>query len=239
MTVYFPVFINPPFLFSVPGIKLRKSSFLLHENHSSNLLENRERRAKIASVILLVDDTVAIDRDLVRGSLGAETPEIGVFVAAFEADHVFLAALRRQAFLAVVVEEGVESRAEDVDVGARDHAEAPRFFAPGCLAVGEVRVVVFGVGGEGRGGVGVRLEVGRFALDGGHVDVLGVDDLVVVQHAVFGAGAVHPYGAFFAFDEDAAAVVDVDLAVVGEVEFVIGHPEPVVLHVYRGLFCHV
>lgn len=201
-------------------------------NHGSNLLENRERGAKIASVILLVDDTVAIDRDLVRGSLGAETPEVGVFVAAFQADHVFLAAFRRQAFLAVVVEEGVESRAEDVDVGARDDAEAPGFFAPGGFAVGEVWVVVFRVGGEGRGGVRVRLEVGRLALDGGHVDVLGVDDLVVVQHAVFRAGAIHPYGAFFAFDEDATTVEDVDLAVVGEIEFVIGYPEPVVLHVY-------
>ncbi len=74
------------------------------------------------------------------------------------------------------------------------------------------------------------MHVGRFGLDDAHVDVLGVGEFVVVELAVLGAGAVHPDGAL-GFDEHAAAVEDVDLVVVGEVELVVGDPEPVVLEV--------
>jgi len=61
-----------------------------------------------------------------------------------------------------------------------------------------------------------------------------VGDLVVVQLAVLGAGAVHPHRTL-AFDEDTSAVVDVDLVVISKVEFVVSDPEPVVLEVDGGL----
>lgn len=74
------------------------------------------------------------------------------------------------------------------------------------------------------------MHVGGLGLDDAHVDVLCIGEFVVVQLAVLGARAVHPDGAL-GFDEDAAAVEDVDLVVVGEVELVIGDPEPVVFEV--------
>ena len=67
-------------------------------------------------------------------------------------------------------------------------------------------------------------------MDDAHVDIFRVCEFVVVELAVFGTGAVHPDGTL-GFDQHAATIVDVDLAVVGEVEFVVRDPEPVVFEV--------
>ena len=145
---------------------------------------------------------------------------------------MFLTALARQTRLRVVVEEGIQAGAEDQNVGGVEHAQPPRFLAAGpAAAVREGRVFELRVRDEGRECRGVRLHVGGLGLDGAQVDGLGVGDLVVVQLGVLGGGAVEPDGAGGAFDEDAAAVVDVDLVVVGQVEFVVRDPEPVVFQV--------
>lgn len=94
--------------------------------------------------------------------------------------------------------------------------------------------MVSGLRGEGGGGDGIGLHVGRLGLDEPHVDVARVGDLVVVQLAVLGAGPVEPDGARVALDQHAAAVVDVDLAVVRAVELVVRDPVPGVFEVDRG-----
>ena len=74
------------------------------------------------------------------------------------------------------------------------------------------------------------MHVGRFGLDDSRVDILRVGELEVVELVMFGAGAVHPDWPL-RFDEDAPAVVDVDLVVIDEVELVVRDPEPVVFEV--------
>ena len=88
-----------------------------------------------------------------------------------------------------------------------------------------------GLRGEGGGGDGISLHVGGLGLDEAHVEVARVGDLVVVQLAVLGARAVQPDRARVALDQHAAAVVDVDLAVVGAVELVVRDPVPGVFEV--------
>lgn len=154
----------------------------------------------------------------------------------FDANHVVLAVVERDALLVVVVKEAVQTAAVDKDVLGVGRAETP---GAGALvrvagAAGlEVRVRVLGVDVKGGERVGVALEVGRLGLDQRHVHVLGVGELVVVHDVVLGRGAPEP-GALGALDEDTAAVVDVDLRVVGEVELVVGDPVPGVLEVDGG-----
>ena len=62
------------------------------------------------------------------------------------------------------------------------------------------------------------------------IDILCIREIKVVTLRVLGAGTVHPYRAL-RLNEDAAAVVNVNLVVVGEVELVISDPKPVVLKV--------
>ena len=88
-----------------------------------------------------------------------------------------------------------------------------------------------GVGREWGEGRGVRLHVGGLGLDRAQVQVFRRGDLVVVKLAVLGRGAVHPHRALGALDEHPTAVVDIDLPVVGKVEFVVRDPEPGVFHV--------
>lgn len=77
--------------------------------------------------------------------------------------------------------------------------------------------------------------VGRLGLDEAHEDVGSGVDLVVIQHVVLAACAPQPHGAGVRLDEHAAAVVEVDLFVVCEVELVVGDPEPAVLDVHGAL----
>ena len=110
---------------------------------------------------------------------------------------------------AVVVEEGIESYAIAKDVVAAEDAETPAgccIWAWGTRVCGlcavregeegrgwrrgwrrrqKVRVAQDGVVGEGNGGVGVGLVVGRFGLDLPHEDVASVDELILVERVVF------------------------------------------------------
>lgn len=70
-------------------------------------------------------------------------------------------------------------------------------------------------------------------LDQGHVDVLCVLDLVVVERVVLRSSAVHPDCAR-TLDQGTSSIVDVDLAMVGQVKFMVGYPQPGVLEVSRG-----
>ena len=87
---------------------------------------------------------------------------------------------------AVVVEEAVEPSAVDEDVVGVQDAEAPGVGAGRGGGTGgwEDGVVERGDGGEGVGGGGVGLVVGRFGLDEAGVDVLCVCELVLVEGVV-------------------------------------------------------
>ena len=156
-------------------------------------------------------------------------------LGAVDLDHILLAGFGVDAFLAIVLEEAVHASANDVEILGAEDTQAPGLLAAFSLTRGEVRVVPFLLGLEWDQGVGVGLVVWGLGLDEAHVDVLSVGDLVVVQLVVFGGGAVHPDWAL-ALDEGAAAVVDVDLVVVGQVEFVVGGPHPGVVDVGVSLF---
>lgn len=70
-------------------------------------------------------------------------------------------------------------------------------------------------------------------LDQGHVDVICVLDLVVVERVVLRSSTVHPDCAR-TLDQDTSSVVDVDLAMVRQVKLMISYPQPGVLEVSRG-----
>ena len=203
---------------------------------SSSALEHRNRRAEVVAIRQLRHGSDVVDRDHVRAGLGAQAPNVHVAGTVLDADHILLARFRRQAVLAVVIEEGVEPGAEDEDVRRRHDAQAPCLSARVSCAGAERRVGVCRRRSKRRQGVGVGLVVRRLGLDGAHVDVRGLVDLIVVQLAVLSAGAVHPDGALCALNQDAAAIENVDLTVVRAIELMIRHPEPVVLEVNGGLF---
>ena len=140
--------------------------------------------------------------------------------------------LGSEARLVVVVKETIQASAIDKDISGSENAQTPRFLAAGIAVAGtEVRVEVSCAGCEAAvesGGIG--LHVRRFGLDDTGINILGISELKVVELAVFGAGTVHPDRSL-RFDENATAVVDVDLVVVGEVELVVCDPEPVIFEV--------
>lgn len=199
----------------------------------SILMKQRNRRAEIVPIIRLRNHPLPIHRHHIRARLRAQPPQPHG-LRTIHRDHIDLTALRRQASLIVIVKETVQTPAVHVNVSAGEDAQAPRLPAGIGGAGGESGVVEGGRGGEGGGGDGVGLHVRRLGLDQAHVDVARVGDLVVVQLAVLGAGAVEPDGARVALDQHAAAVVDVDLGVVGAVEIVVRDPEPGVFEVDRA-----
>lgn len=151
--------------------------------------------------------------------------------------HILLTALGRKTTLVVVIKEAVQTRTVNQHVVRCHNLETPRHVAVGVTlrAECEGRVVPLrGLRRERRVGVGLRLEVWGLGLDAEHVDVARGGDLVVVEDAVFCCCAVHP-GRLLGFDEKAAAVVDADLVVVGEIELVVGDPAPGVFGVESGL----
>ena len=143
-----------------------------------------------------------------------------------------MTALGSEACLVVVVEEAIQASAIDKDIRGSENAQTPSFLAAGIAVAGtEVRVEVGVAGCEASvESCGIGLHVRRFGLDDTGINILGIGELEVVELAVFGAGAVHPDGSL-RFDENATAIVDVDLVVVGEVELVVRDPEPVVFQV--------
>lgn len=152
-----------------------------------------------------------------------------------ERHHVDLAVLALDAVLAVVVKEGVETRAVDEDVLGVNSPDTPRSLAGRVARVGarllKVRVGIGGVDGEGLGRVGVALEVRGLGLDEGEPDVGGVVELVVLEDRVLRGGGPAPDGSF-SLDEDTAAVEDINLTVLGlGLERVVGNPIPRVLEV--------
>ena len=199
----------------------------------SALVKQRNGRAEIIPVIRLRDHGLPVQGHHIRARLRAQPPQPNR-LGAVHRDHIDLTALGRQTALIVIIEEAVQAPTVHVHVRAGEDAQAPRLPAGVGGAGRERGVVEGGRGAEGGGGDGVGLHVRRLGLDQTHVDVARVGDLVVVQLAVFGAGAVEPDGARVALDQDAAAVVDVDLAVVRAVELVVRDPEPGVFEVDRG-----
>ena len=71
----------------------------------------------------------------------------------------------------------------------------------------------------------------NLGLDLTGVDVLGVDELVLVERVMFNGSADHPDGTGTALIEETAAVEDGDLSLTGIFNIVVGSPQPVVLHV--------
>ena len=55
-------------------------------------------------------------------------------------------------------------------------------------------------------------------LNGTHVDGISVSNFVVVKHAVFEGRAKHP-NTNFRLNENAAAIVDVELVVIGHIHY--------------------
>ena len=200
----------------------------------SSFFEQRYRLTEVGHVVFLLHDARPIDRDHVRTRLGGQRPEVRLG-AALDADHVFLTALGTEARLVVVVEEAVEAGAVDEEILGSEDAEAPRLLASGVAVAGAEVGVEVGVAGleaaveSGR----VGLHVWCFGLQDPGVYVLRIGKFEIVKLAVFGARTIHPGGSL-RFDQYAAAVVDVDLVVVREVELVVSDPHPVILQIYTG-----
>lgn len=108
-----------------------------------SLLKQRNSRAEIIPIILLPHHPRPIHRNHVRAADRTERPDVNLF-RTLNANHTLLTALRRQAVLGPVVEEGVQARAVNEDVRRGEDAQAPRLFAAGGGAGGEVRVEVGG-----------------------------------------------------------------------------------------------
>lgn len=117
------------------------------ERRTLRLLKQSNRRAEIIPIILLRHRPRPINDNHIRAPHRAERPHVNL-LAALHADHALLAALRRQARLVPVVEEGVQARAVDEDVGRGEDPQAPCFFAGWGRARAEVRVEVGSRGGE-------------------------------------------------------------------------------------------
>lgn len=138
-----------------------------------------------------------------------------------------MARLGSEAGLVVVVEEGVQTGTIHENIRASVDPQTPSLLASFSRTLREFWVEVRRVDREAAGEcIGVRLHIGCLGLDDTHVDILSACDLVIVELAVLRASTVEPDGTL-GFDEDAAAVVDVNLFVVGEVELVVCYPEPV------------
>lgn len=197
----------------------------------SSLLEQRYRLTKVGHVVFPFHDARTINSDHVGTRLGAQCPKVD-FATALDADHVELTALGSEARLRVVVEEAIQASAIDKDIGGSENAHAPRFFAAGiAVAIAEVGIEVRVAGLEAAvEGCGIGLHVWRFGLKDTGVDILRIGEFKIVKLAVFGAGAVHPDWSL-RFDEDAAAIVDVDLVVIRKVELVVSDPHPIILKV--------
>lgn len=193
-----------------------------------SLSKNRQRRAKVAPVVLILQQSLTAAANHIDRSLGAQPKDIDI-ARALNLVDMFLAVLADHTLLRIVVEEAVRARAVVPDALGVNDAHGP-----GRRHVGHVRVEVLVVLGEGDVSLGVGLVVGRLGLNRAVPDVLCVLELVLGELRVLRSGADEPDGAL-GLDEHAAAVVDVDLRVVLLVELVVGCPEPNVLEVAVGL----
>lgn len=112
---------------------------------------------------------------------------------------------------------------------------------PDVVALLDLEALVLAVGEqaqrEGKGREWLRLEVRRLGLYHGHENVAGVGELVLIHDGVLRGCAPEP-GAV-ALDEDAAADVNVDLALGDAVHVVVGYPEPGVFHVRGRARCEL
>ena len=201
------------------------------QDPSSSLLEQRYRLTKVGHVVFPFHDARTINSDHVRTRLGAQCPEVDL-ATALNADHVELTALGSEARLPVVVEKAIQASAIDKDIGGSENAYTPRFFAASvAVAIAEVGIEVGVARLEAAvESCGIGLHVWCFALEDTGIDIFRIGEFKIVELAVFGAGAVHPDWSL-GFDEDAAAIVDVDLVVIRKVELVVSDPHPIIFEV--------
>ena len=161
----------------------------------SNLLKKRHRATEITPIIRLLHHPFPLPRHHILTRLGTQPPDPDPTTTP-DLEHILLARFRLETVLRVIVEETVQTRAINENILGVDDAETPCFFTARASAGAEIRVRVFLLGDEAAGeGIRVGLHVGGFGLDGGHVDVFGVADLVIVELAVLCTCAVKPHAA--------------------------------------------
>ena len=139
--------------------------------------------------------------------------------------------------LVVVLEERVQACSVDQHVVAGYNAQTPTLVTRcGETLRGADREVRVGKSGllnvVWHKSTWVGLPVWGLGLNVAHENVLGVQELVVVQNRVLGGGTPEPGS--IGLDEHTTAVVNVDLIVVWEIKLVVSDPKPSVLKIDVG-----
>lgn len=101
-----------------------------------------------------------------------------------------LAVIESNASLVVVLEERIQTSTIDEDVLRVENTHTPSLVIL-CSTI-EDRISKGSVRSERGCSIWVALVVGCFGLDQGHVDVLGVGDLIVVENIVLGGSTPQP-----------------------------------------------
>src|SRR5215469_8869885 len=168
--------------------------------------------------------------DHVDSSFGCHAEDVNIVDRALNIDHILLAVVCCHTRLAVVVEEGVQASSHDEDVLRVNDTQTPCHVDAIVSDTGELRIAA--LNGERSWCGWILLEVRGLRLYDRHVDIIGAAELVIVQNGVFRSSAVHPNWSL-GLDQNTTSIVDVDLTMIGEVEFVVRRPEPAVLNVNR------
>jgi len=148
-----------------------------------------ERAAEVVAVACVLTCGSAVESHHVDGCLCADTVQVDVLGATLDGDHVLLAVVAGDAVLVVVLEERVQTGSVDQDVVAGHDAQTPTLVARRAEVLrraGREVWILEGVLLHGKrnesGWVG--LPVWSLGLNVAHEDVLGVQELVVVQDRV-------------------------------------------------------
>lgn len=180
---------------------------------------------------------MTVDCDHVDCCLRAHSEDLNIG-GAVHLDHVGLAVVALDTVLVVILEEGVHARTIDKDVLRVQNTNTPSLLIElGSLS--KIWITVLSVDWEWHRRIRVGLEVWRLSLEMSDVNVLCLGNLVVVKDRVLTGSSPHPNWAWVGLNEDTTAVVDVDLAVVLEIELVVGNPEPAVLNIDRASWSNV
>lgn len=180
---------------------------------------------------------MTVDCDHADCGFRAHSEDLNIGTAV-NCNHVGLAVVALDAVLVVVLEERVHARTVNKYILRIKNTNTP------CLLIkfgslSKIRITVLSVDRERHRSIWVRLKVRSLSLEMSDVNVLCLGNLVVVKDTVLTGSSPHPNWAWVGLNEDTTAVIDVDLAVVLEVELVVGNPEPTVLDVNRASWSNV
>ena len=143
-----------------------------------------------------------------------------------------MTALGSEASLVIIVKKRIQPKAVDKYVGRSENAQTPSLLAASVAVAGtKVRVEVSVAWSEAAvesGGIGLHIR--RFGLEDTSVHILRIGKLKVVELAMFGAGAIHPHRSL-RLNKNASTIVDIDLVVVGKIQFVVSNPKPIIFEV--------